>query len=69
MQIRKHEDYRVNIIADLIERMMDYNYYIKPFDMAVEIVKSMDYMQGVEYAKKLKHYQENENYFLGKDKV
>ena len=69
MQIRKSKDYRVNVIADLIEHMMDFKYHIKPFDMAVEIVKNMDYMQGIDYAKKLKEYQNNENHFSNKGSV
>ena len=69
MQIRKSEDYRVNVIAELIEHMMDFKYHIKPFDMAVEIVKSMDYMQGMDYAKKLKEYQNHENHFSNKGSV
>jgi hypothetical protein len=69
VQIRKSEDYRVNVIADLIEHMMDFKYHIKPFDMAVEIVKNMDYMQGVDYAKKLREHQKHENYFSDKGSV
>lgn len=69
MQIRKSEDNRVNVIADLIEHMMDFKYHIKPFDMAVEIVKNMDYMQGIDYANKLKEYQNHENSFSNKGSV
>jgi hypothetical protein len=69
VQIRKSEDYRVNVIADLIEHMLDFKYHIKPFEMAVEIVKNMDYMQGVDYAKKLKENQKHENNFYDKGSV
>ena len=69
MQIRKSEDNRVNVIADLIEHMMDFKYHIKPFDMAVEIVKNMDYMQGIDYSNKLKEYQNHENSFSNKGSV
>jgi hypothetical protein len=37
--------------------------------MAVEIVKNMDQMQGVDYAKKLKEYQNHENHFSNKGSV
>jgi hypothetical protein len=69
VQIRKSEDHRVNVIAELIEHLTDFKYHIKPFDMAVEIVKSMDQMQGIDYAKKLKEYQNHENHFSNKGSV
>jgi hypothetical protein len=69
VQIRKSEDYRVNVIAELIEHLTDFKYHIKPFDMAVEIIKNMDQMQGVDYAKKLKEYQNHENHFSNKGSV
>ena len=52
MQIRKHEDYRVNELADFIEHLQDIKHHIKPFEMAEKIVIFMDDLRGKEYARK-----------------
>lgn len=56
MQILKHEDYRVNELADFIEHLQDNKYHIKPFEMAEEIVVFMDHIRGKEYARKIREY-------------
>jgi len=70
MQIRKHEDYRVNELAEFIEHLQDVKYHIKPFEMAIEIVKFMDDLRGKEYARKIQEYVRDSNSYKGeKDKV
>lgn len=56
MQIRKHEDYRVNELAEYIEYLQDYKHHIKPFEMAEKIVSFMDNQRGKEYARKMQEY-------------
>ena len=56
MQIRKHEDYRVNELAEFIEQLQDNKYHIKPFEMAENIVAFMDDQRGKEYARKIQEY-------------
>lgn len=65
MQIRKHEDYRVNELAEFIEYLQDIKYHIKPFEMAENIVQFMDDMRGKEYAKKIQEYLSHERSFRG----
>lgn len=63
MPIHNHKDYRVNKVADLIEHLKDYKYHIKSIEIAEEVVKLLDNMQGIEYANKIKQYLENERAF------
>lgn len=56
MQIRKHEDYRVNELAEFIEHLQDVKHHIKPFEMAEKIVIFMDDIRGKEYARKIQEY-------------
>lgn len=58
MQIHKSDDSRVNSVAELIEHLQDYKYHIKPYELAVEIVKLLDNMAGIGYANKIKEYRE-----------
>jgi hypothetical protein len=69
VQIRKHKDYRVNELAELIEHLQDVKYHIKPFEMAEAIVMFMDDLRGKEYAKKIQDYVNSEYKFQSKDKV
>ena len=56
MQIRKHEDFRVNELAEFIEFLQDRKHHIKPFEMAENIVRFMDDIQGKSYAMKMQEY-------------
>ena len=70
MQIRKHEDYRVNELAEFIEHLQDNKYHIKPFEMAEQIVVFMDNIRGKEYARKIQEYLKDSHSYKGeKDKV
>lgn len=70
MQIRKHEDYRVNELAEFIEHLQDNKYHIKPFEMAEQIVIFMDNIRGKEYARKIQEYLKDSHSYKGeKDKV
>jgi len=69
VQIRKHMDYRVNEVAELIEHLQDVKYHIKPFEMAEEIVKFMDDLRGKEYARKIQDYVKSDYKFQSKNKV
>lgn len=67
MQIRKHEDYRVNELAEFIENLQDKKYHIKPFEMAENIVIFMDDLRGKDYARKIQEYVKDSNDYLGKN--
>ena len=70
MQIRKHEDYRVNELAEFIEFIQDRKHHIKPFEMAENIVEFMDNIRGKEYARKIQEYLKDSDSYKGeKDKV
>ncbi len=69
MQIRKHQDYRVNEVAEFIEHLQDIKYHIKPFEMAEAIVLFMDDLRGKEYARKIQDYLKHDHKFTSKDKV
>jgi hypothetical protein len=69
VQIRKHKDYRVNELAELIEHLQDVKYHIKPFEMAEAIVTFMDDLRGKEYARKIQDYVISDFKFQSKDKV
>jgi hypothetical protein len=58
VQIRKSDDFRVNAVAELIEHLQDYKYHIKPYEIAVEVVKLLDNMVGIGYSNKIKEYRE-----------
>ena len=60
------EDYRIEMMARLIDDLKDKNYKIKSKDMAKEVVKMMDYISGVEYKRKLEHYTKEYRSFNGK---
>lgn len=63
MQI--HKDYRVNLVADLLENLKNYKHHTKPVELAEEVVKLMDKIQGQEYANKLDYQKKDLNSFLG----
>jgi hypothetical protein len=63
--IHNHKDYRVNQVADLIEYIKDYKYHTRSIEIAEEVVKLLDNIQGIEYARKIKNYLENERAFRG----
>jgi len=69
MQIRKHKDYRVNELADLIENLQDSKYNIRPFELAEQIVIFMDNLRGKEYARKIQDHIKSDYKFQSKDKV
>lgn len=60
------KDYRVKLVADLIEHLKDYKYHIKPIELAEEVVKLMDEIHGIEYANKFKHQTNDYKSFSGK---
>ena len=63
--MRIHKDYRVNLVADLLENLKDHKYHIKPIELAEEVVKLMDEIQGKEYATKLDYQRKDLNSFSG----
>ena len=66
MQIRKSSDYRVSLVANLIESLKDNKYHITPFEIAENVFKLMDEIRGIEYANKIKHYKEDYKAFTGR---
>jgi hypothetical protein len=66
VQIRKSSDYRVSLVANLIESLKDNKYHITPFEIAENVVKLMDEIRGIEYANKINHYKEDYKAFIGK---
>lgn len=69
MQIRKHEDYRVNELADFIEFLQDRKYHIKPFEMAECIVEFMDHIRGKEYARKMEEHKRHDDQYQSNNRV
>lgn len=64
--MQTHKDYRVDMVADLIRYLKDYNYNIKPLEMAENIVKLIDEIHGKEYANKIKYQVTDYRTFSGK---
>jgi hypothetical protein len=60
------KDYRVKMIADLIVNLKDQKYYIRPTELAENIVFLMDEIRGMEYANKINHYKEDYKAFIGR---
>jgi hypothetical protein len=60
------KDYRVLAIAELIEYLKDRKYHIKPIEIAREVVKLVDDLDGKSYAYKIKEYLDHEKSFRGK---